>query len=123
MVYEKDLDRDLVDVEIARYQDSEFVYQLWEKDGELEVDVVAETYLDGDKSEHIENTRIEGTMEEVDNAYEWAPVGVRSEEKDISIVSYSNELEPERNEPENLNQVAELERALESGFNDRSFSY
>jgi hypothetical protein len=62
-------------------------------------------------------------MEEVDNAYEWAPVGVRSEEKDISIVSYSNELEPERNEPENLNQVAELERALESGFNDRSFSY
>lgn len=123
MDYEKDLDRDLVEVEIARYQDSEFVYQLWENDGELEVDVVAESYLDSDNAEHIDNTTVEGTMEQVDRGYEWVPTGFNSEEADVSIVSYSDDFEPERRALGSLNQVAELERALESGFNDRDFPY
>lgn len=123
MVYEKNLDRELVDVEIARYRGDEFMYQLWENDNELEVDVVAESYLDSNNAEHIDNTTVEGTMEQVDDGYEWTPTGFNSEETDISIVSYNNEFEPERKEVESLNRVAELERALESGFNDRGFPY
>lgn len=121
--YEKNLDRDLIDVEIARYQGNDFIYQLWENEDELEVDVVAESYLDSNNEEHIEKTTVEGTMEQTDSGYLWSPTGVNSGKKDISIVSYSDEFEPEKREPESLNQVAELEVALESGFNDRNFPY
>lgn len=119
-VYEKQIERDLVNVEIARYQGNEFIYQVWENDNELEVDVVAESYLNPNNEEHLENTTVEGTLEQVDNKYEWAPTGLNSEEKDISIVSYSDNFEPEREELENVKQANELERALESGFNARN---
>lgn len=124
MNYEKDLERNLIDVELARFNDNEFVYQVWENDEEIEVDVVAETYLDAENNTHREHTTVEGKVEELDeDRYIWSPTGINSEEATVSVVSYDKGFQPTYETPGSLNEVAELERVLESSFNNKEITH
>lgn len=116
--------RELLGVEIARYQDTDFLYQVWNDDDYVEVDVVGETHLDEDDEGHIESTYVEGRIDRIDeDKYEWSIMANVRDNTEVSVVSYEDELNPEVESPDSLNQVAELERIMESAFNDESIRY
>lgn len=124
LIEDEENERELAGVEIVRHQDNDFVYQIWNNDDQIEVDVIGETYLDSDNKEHVDATYVEGRINQVDeDKYEWS---IRPDIEDNTaarIVSYEEGFSPEIEEPDNLNQVAEVERIMESAFNDENMRY
>lgn len=124
LMEDEENDEELLGVEIVRHQDKDFVYQLWNNDDHIEVDIIGETYLDSDNEEHVNATYVEGRIDRIEeDEYEWCPAPHTNENTEMRVARYEEGFSPDIEEPESLNQVAELERIMESAFNDESIRY
>lgn len=114
--------RNLENVEIAYFGNKEFIYQLWQEENRFYADVFAETEV-GREIEDRNHIEIIGKINPKpgnNDHYMWTPTAKDSEESLLSIIGYEEGYQPDLVEPESFNELAELDKILESAYNDES---